>query len=101
MNRILSASTALMLSLALAPAFAASMVYSLQVDGLGCPFCAYGIEKNLADIEGVERVEVDIRKGVVLVTMDESKTLSEALAKEKVKDAGFTLRAFSKDGENH
>jgi len=90
-----------MFSLAFSPAFAASMVYSLQVDGLGCPFCAYGIEKNLYEIDGVERVEVDIRKGSVSVTMDENKTLSEALAHEKVKDAGFTLRAFSKSRENH
>jgi copper chaperone CopZ len=100
MNRILSVLTGFALSFALSQTFAASMLYSLQVDGLGCPFCAYGIEKNLTDIDGVERVEVDIRKGLVLVTMDENKTLSEALANEKVKDAGFTLRAFSSSREN-
>lgn len=31
--------------LALTVAHADQAVYTLQVDGLGCPFCAYGIEK--------------------------------------------------------
>ena len=27
--------------------------YNLSVDGLACPFCAYGIEKELAGLDGV------------------------------------------------
>jgi periplasmic mercuric ion binding protein len=101
MNRITNTVAAFMLSCVLSPAFAVPAVYSLRVDGLGCPFCAYGIEKNLNDIDGVEGIEVDIRKGMVFITMEEGKTLSEQAANEKVKDAGFTLRAFSKSRENH
>ena len=75
-------------------AFAAQQAYKLRVDGLACPFCAYGIEKKLNAIKGVQRVEVDIATGSVTVTVVEGTTLDEAAAKKAVKDAGFTLRGF-------
>ncbi|MBI1196189.1 MAG: copper chaperone [Gammaproteobacteria bacterium] len=87
---------ALALLLPLVAANAASMTYTLQVDGLACPFCAYGIEKKLSSIKGVAKVDVDIKHGLVVVTMTEGAELSEQLARDKVKDAGFTLRSFSR-----
>lgn len=68
--------------------------YQLRVDGLSCPFCAYGIEKKLQALEGVERVETDIRNGAVIVTMKDNATLDRATAEQAVKDAGFTLNGF-------
>ena len=75
-------------------AFAAQQAYKLRVDGLACPFCAYGIEKKLNAIKGVQGVGVDIASGTVNVTMAEGASLDEATAKQAVKDAGFTLRGF-------
>jgi len=88
--------TILVLSLLLmsASAFAAQQVYKLRVDGLACPFCAYGVEKKLNAIKGVREVGVDIASGIVNVTMAEGAGLDEATAKQAVKDAGFTLRGF-------
>jgi len=88
--------TVLVLSLVLmsVSAFAAQQAYKLRVDGLACPFCAYGVEKKLNAIKGVQRIEVDIATGIVAVTMAEGATLDEATAKQAVKDAGFTLRGF-------
>lgn len=88
--------TVLVLGLVLlyASAFAAQQAYKLRVDGLACPFCAYGIEKKLGAIKGVQRIEVDIATGIVTVTMAEGASLDEATAKQAVKDAGFTLRGF-------
>lgn len=88
--------TALVLGLVLmsASALAAQQAYKLRVDGLACPFCAYGIEKKLNAIKGVQQIEVDIATGIVTVTMAEGATLDEATAKQTVKDAGFTLRGF-------
>lgn len=86
--------------LLLAPlAHAGSAVYSLQVDGLACPFCAYGIEKKLSAIDGVEQIDVDIKEGQVIVTLADGASLSEDRARQAVKDAGFTLRAFSQSEE--
>ena len=72
----------------------AGEAYKLYVDGLACPFCAYGVEKKVGGLDGVERVDIDIDEGLVAVTMAEGSTLDEATAKRAVDEAGFTLRAF-------
>ena len=71
--------------------------YALEVDGLACPFCAYGIEKNLNRLDGVARVETDVASGRVIVEMDDQKILNEAKAREAIEDSGFTLRSFKTD----
>ncbi len=75
-------------------AFAAPTQYQLRVDGLACPFCAYGIEKGLKRTEGVAGIAIDINAGTVTVTMAEGASMTEATASRIVKDAGFTLRSF-------
>lgn len=85
---------ALSLVLAAAGALAAPLTYQLHVDGLACPFCAYGIEKKLGALDGVERLETNIEDGTVIVTMKDGATLDEAAAKQAVKEAGFSLRKF-------
>ncbi len=77
-----------------AAAEAVKPVYELGVNGLGCPFCAYGVEKRLHAVKGVDRVEIDLKRGVAAVTMAEGATLDEDTAKQAVEDAGFDLRSF-------
>ena len=83
-----------------APAHAqeTSPIYTLQADGLACPFCAYGIEKQLSSIEGVETVETEIKTGTVTITMQGRVTLDEEVAKTAVEKAGFTMREFKRHG---
>lgn len=73
---------------------AESHVYRLRVDGLACPFCAYGVEKKLSDLEGVEGLTFEINAGIVVVTMARGTALDEAMARKAVSEAGFTLRGF-------
>lgn len=77
--------------------FAAGDQYALGVDGLGCPFCAYGIEKTLSAINGVENIETDMESAQITVTLTEGKALSEEAAREAVEDAGFSLRSFTRN----
>ena len=77
-----------------ATAAAAQAIYTLQADGLACPFCAYGIEKQLTRIDGVESVETDVKSGTVVITMKPGATLDEADANRAVEAAGFTMREF-------
>ncbi len=74
--------------------WAAAPTYQLHVDGLACPFCAYGIEKKLGALEGVQGVETHIKDGAVIVTMKDGATLDEGSARKAVKEAGFSLRKF-------
>jgi len=76
-------------------ALAAGTQYDLRVDGLSCPFCAYGIEKKLKKTAGVKSVDVDLERGVVTVKTGEGGTLSEPQLKRLVKEAGFTLKSLS------
>lgn len=69
-------------------------VYKLYVDGLACPFCAYGVEKKVGGLNGVEKVEIEIEEGVVAVTMAIDAILMEAAAAKAVDEAGFSLRKF-------
>ena len=95
MKRILMTTLLLLgLMVATSVAIAGQQAYRLRVDGLSCPFCAYGIEKKLGEVKGVQQVEVDIATGTVAVTMAEGATLDEATAKRSVKEAGFSLRGF-------
>jgi mercuric ion binding protein len=71
--------------------------YRLEVDGLACPFCAYGVEKKLNALHGVERLETNIKEGAVIVTMKDGAELDEASARQAVKDAGFTLNGFKQE----
>ena len=77
-----------------AAAVAETTQYQLRVDGLACPFCAYGVEKELTRVDGVTGLEIDIDLGIVTVQMASGATMSEEQARQIVEDAGFTLRGF-------
>lgn len=68
--------------------------YTLKVDGLACPFCAYGIEKQLNKIEGIENIDIDIETGTITLTTTGGATIEEPTARKAVEAAGFTLRDF-------
>lgn len=97
LNRIRTAFRRTVLGLAIAliavPAVAGPR-YTLRVDGLACPFCAYGIEKQLSRIDGVKSVTTNIGKGEVFIEMADGRALDPATAERAVKKAGFKLRGL-------
>ncbi len=68
---------------------------SIRVDGLSCPFCAYGLEKKLKKLEGTEKVRIDIEKGIAEITVAEGKTIAEEDLNKAVEDAGFSPREIT------
>ena len=87
--------TAMVLSLGWsAAAFADGTRYELRVDGLACPFCAYGIEKKLNAIDGVDEVDIDLNSGLVTVDVTEGTSLNDLQMTELFNDAGFTYRSM-------
>lgn len=77
-------------------AWAAGPSYRIEVAGLACPFCAYGIEKKLSALDGVDKVETHIKEGAVIVTMADGASLDETTAEQAVDAAGFTLNGFER-----
>lgn len=73
-------------------------LYTRQADGLACPFCAYGVEKQLSRIDGVDTVSTDIESGTVLISMKPGTKLTQEQAAAAVDKAGFTMRGFQEPG---
>lgn len=61
----------------------------VKVNGMACPFCAYGIEKKLKALPGARDVKVDLEKGLATFETP-SGGVSEQQIKQAIKDAGFT-----------
>lgn len=78
-------------------AMAAGVQYQIRVDGLACPYCAYGIEKKFKQIDGVEKVDIDLEKGVVVVDAADDVELSEDRVRTLVNDSGFTYRSITRE----
>ncbi len=64
----------------------------IEVDGLACPFCAYGIEKRLKKIDGIAELSVLLEEGKVHLKLKEGATVSEERLQKAVADAGFEAR---------
>lgn len=71
---------------------AVTTVYSIRVDGLACPYCAYGIEKKLNEIDGVKFINMDLDKGIVTVESYDVR-LNDPQLKQLFQDSGFTYRS--------
>ncbi len=63
---------------------------TIQVKGLACPFCAYGLEKKLQKLDGVKQVYIGLDEGIAQIRLEKEKTVSDDAVKKAVRDAGFT-----------
>lgn len=75
-----------------APARADGRSAVVRVDGLTCPFCAYGIEKKFRDLPGVAGVVVRMRAGEVVVRYAEGAEPDAEALRRAVVAAGFSPR---------
>lgn len=64
----------------------------IDVDGLACPFCAYGLEKKLLQIDGADNFNVDIDSAYATLTFPITSKVTKNEIKQIVKDAGFSAR---------
>jgi len=62
----------------------------VEVTGMTCPFCVYGTEKKLRELEGVEKVEVSLAKKKARIIMKEGQAVDIIAIKKAITDAGFT-----------
>ena len=86
----------LILGIGVSPAVNAQVEQvSIRVDGLACPFCAYGLEKKLKKIDGVGNVEINVDKGVAELQSKKAESIVVEGLKNVVSDAGFTARQIT------
>lgn len=63
------------------------------MNGISCPFCAFGIEKKLLDVYGVEGVEVILDDDRIAVTFEPENSVAASELEETVEKAGFERAA--------
>lgn len=72
------------------PKAAEQQVLEIQVKGMTCPFCAYGIEKNLGKLPGVAKAQVSLEAKKARVVMQAGHAPEEARVRKVILDSGFT-----------
>lgn len=71
----------------------------VTVEGIACPFCAYGLEKHLEQLNGVSDVQVDVGKSQATLVLEKGSAPSDEDIREAVRRAGFTSGEVRRGGE--
>ncbi|MFQ5526936.1 MAG: heavy-metal-associated domain-containing protein [Thermoanaerobaculia bacterium] len=84
-------SAALVIAILLAGPAAGQVVRAtVEVQGMACPFCAFGVEKRLRKVEGVSTIEVAMAEGQATLEVREGESIDLAGIPGAVRRAGFT-----------
>lgn len=62
----------------------------VTVQGMQCPFCAYGIKKHLAKLPSATRVVVELAKNQAIITFASDANVTDAQIQQAIRKAGFT-----------
>ena len=54
----------------------------LRVDGMSCPFCAYGLEKKLNELQAVDTLVVRVSDGAVAIRLRQGQEISDSVLHE-------------------
>ena len=68
----------------------------MRVDGLACPFCAYGIQKKLEALDATAEVDIRLNEGLVLLSLKPEQNVTDEVLTQTVKDAGFVVREIKR-----
>ncbi len=65
-------------------------IIDIDVFGMTCPFCVYGLEKELSRLEGVASVAISLKSRRARIILEADKNLSDEIIRTAVTRAGFT-----------
>ena len=63
----------------------------IKVEGLYCPFCSYGLEKQVKKLQGFKSVQINLKEGTAELEFMPGIKVSEKDILTAVEDAGFDL----------
>lgn len=63
---------------------------TVEVQGMSCPFCAFGVEKRLRKVDGVSAIAVAMNESLATLEAGEGKSIDLSGIPEAVRKAGFT-----------
>ena len=65
---------------------------AVTVDGLACPFCAYGVEKKLKGVQGVTSLDIRMNEGTVVLRAEKGPSMDIGQIPQAIRDSGFSPR---------
>tara|TARA_B100000767_G_C19583289_1_gene458256 strand:+ start:57 stop:662 length:606 start_codon:yes stop_codon:yes gene_type:complete len=65
-------------------------LFYVKVDGLGCAFCAYGLDKKFKDLDGIRAIEIEMETGMLQFKIPATPVLSLEKVAAQVEKAGYT-----------
>ena len=68
---------------------------TVAVDGMSCPFCAFGVEKRLKKVRGVATVAVDMKTGTADLVAKPKVSIHYQEVPKAIEEAGFTAGAMT------
>lgn len=68
---------------------------NMMIDGLSCPFCAYGMEKKLKEVAGSKDVYIKLSEGEATMNVPKGKEPTKEDLETIIKNAGFTPREIT------
>lgn len=72
----------------------------VEILGMSCPFCAYGVEQKLKRLDGVEDLEVELKTGITTLSLADGADISNETLKETVEEAGFKVAEIRRSFES-
>ena len=63
----------------------------LEIKGMACPYCAFGMEKELRKVAGADNIEIELKKGLAYISTSISQKPTKESLEKIITDAGFTV----------
>lgn len=64
-------------------------IIEIEISGLTCSFCVYGLQKNLEKHVEIETAEISLKQNKARIHLTPGATVTEEKLKEIIKNAGF------------
>ena len=64
-------------------------IIDIDIEGMTCQFCAYGVQKSISELPGVEMAEVNIDTKKAHIVMSSNQQANVEQLKKKITDSGF------------
>ena len=68
----------------------ARVYIKIEIKGLACSYCAFGMEKELKKVSGVKEVYIELKKGLAYISTPMDQKPSKEDLTKIITDAGFT-----------
>lgn len=68
----------------------------VEINGMVCPFCSYGLEKSLNKMKEIKQADVSLLDGVAKLILEENQKATKEQITKAVTDAGYETGKFIK-----